>query len=105
MSHTQNYTAIQKYLKKTIEGYKIEADKKRRALEFQVGDLIWTVLTKDRLLVGECNKLLAKKIEPLEIIKKINSNGHRLKAPSHIRTADVFMVCLLHENGNEVECE
>ncbi|KAH9708053.1 hypothetical protein KPL70_012757 [Citrus sinensis] len=82
----------QESLKQTTEGYKIVADKKRRALEFQVGDLVWAVLTKDRFLVGEYNKLSARKIGPLEIIEKINPNAYRLKLHSHIRTADVFNV-------------
>ena len=68
------------------------ADKKHRALEFQVGDLVWVVLTKDRLSVGKYNKLSAKKIGPLEIIKKINPNAYKLKLPSDFRTADVFNV-------------
>jgi len=51
------------------------ADKKRRALEFQVGDFVWAVLTKDRFSVGEYNKLSARKIGPLEIIEKINPNA------------------------------
>ena len=53
---------------------------------------MWAVLTKDRFLVGEYNKLSAKKIGPVEIIEKINSNAYHLKLPSHIRTADVFNV-------------
>ena len=38
---------MQESLKKTTEGYKIMADKRRWALEIQVGDLVWAVLTKD----------------------------------------------------------
>nr|GEZ21839.1 reverse transcriptase domain-containing protein [Tanacetum cinerariifolium]GEZ26773.1 reverse transcriptase domain-containing protein [Tanacetum cinerariifolium] len=38
------------------------------------------------------NKLSAKKIGPLEIVEKINSNAYRLKLPSHIRCSDVFNV-------------
>ncbi|GJU36998.1 retrotransposon protein, putative, ty1-copia subclass [Tanacetum coccineum] len=34
----------------------------------------------------------AKKIGPLEIVEKINSNAYRLKLPSHIRCSDVFNV-------------
>ncbi|KAH9679135.1 hypothetical protein KPL71_025994 [Citrus sinensis] len=86
------HETTQESLKQTTEGYKIVADKKRRALEFQVGDLVWAVLTKDRFSVGEYNKLFARKIGPLEIIEKINPNAYRLKLPSHIRTADVFNV-------------
>ncbi|KAH9653391.1 Endonuclease [Citrus sinensis] len=86
------HETTQESLKQTTEGYKIMADKKRRALEFQVGDFVWIILTKDRFSVGEYNKLSARKIGPLEIIEKINPNAYRLKLPSHIRTADVFNV-------------
>nr|GEW85765.1 hypothetical protein [Tanacetum cinerariifolium] len=50
------------------------------------------VLTKDYFPVGEYNKLSAKKIGPLEILEKINSNAYRLKLPSQIRYSDVFNV-------------
>ncbi|PKI37872.1 hypothetical protein CRG98_041733 [Punica granatum] len=40
----------------------------------------------------EYNKLSTRKIGPVEVIEKINSNAYRLKLPSHIRTANVFNV-------------
>ncbi|KAH9716064.1 Endonuclease [Citrus sinensis] len=86
------HKTTQESLKQTTEGYKIIADKKRRPLEFQVGDLVWAILTKDRFSVGEYNKLSARKIGPLEIIEKINPNAYRLKLLSHIRTVNVFNV-------------
>ena len=49
-------------------------------------------MTKDRFPVGDYNKLSAKKIGPVEIVEKTNSNAHRLKLPSHIQTADIFNV-------------
>jgi hypothetical protein len=42
--------------------------------------------------MGEYNKLVAKKIGPLEIVGKINLNAYRLKLPSHMKTSDVFNV-------------
>ena len=72
--------------------YKQKADLKRRHLEFDVGDFIWTVLTKDRFPAGEYNKLSAKKIGPVEVLEKINPNAYRLKLVSHVRTVDVFNV-------------
>ncbi|GKC98914.1 hypothetical protein Tco_1169189, partial [Tanacetum coccineum] len=71
---------------------KKDADQKRRQVDFEVGDFVWAILTKDRFPVGEYNKLSAKKIGPLEIVEKINSNAYRLKLPSHIRCSDVFNV-------------
>ncbi|GKD60537.1 hypothetical protein Tco_1298046, partial [Tanacetum coccineum] len=72
--------------------YKQDADHKRRHVDFEEGDFVWAVLTKDRFPVGEYNKLSAKKIGLLEIVEKINSNAYRLKLPSHIRCSDVFNV-------------
>jgi hypothetical protein len=74
------------------EKYKKAADQKRRQVDFEEGDFVWAVLTKDRFSVGEYNKLSAKKIGPVEIVQKINPNAYRLKLPSHIRCSDVFNV-------------
>ena len=72
--------------------YKQKVDQKRRHLEFDVGDFVLAVLTKDCFPAGECNKLSAKKIGPLEVLEKINPNAYRLKLPSNLRTADVINV-------------
>ena len=53
-------------------------------MEFEVGDFVWVVLTKDHFFVRDYNKLSAKKIGPVEVIENINPNAYRLKLPSHI---------------------
>lgn len=68
------------------------ADVHRRDVNFEVGDFVWAVLTRDRYLAHEYNKLSSRKIGPLEIIEKINANAYRLRLPPHIRTSDVFNV-------------
>ena len=70
----------------------MSADKKRRAVEFEEGDFVWAILTKDRFSMGGYNKLAAHKVGPVEIVKKINLNAYRLKLPTHIKTSDVFNV-------------
>lgn len=72
--------------------YKAAVDSHRRDVEFNVGDLVWAVLTKDRFKPGTYNKLKSRKIGPLEIVEKINNNAYRLKLPPHMHTADVFNV-------------
>lgn len=72
--------------------YKQAVDKKRRYVKFDVGDLVWAILTKDCIPVGEYNKHFTRKIGLLEIIEKINSNASHLKLLSHIRTTNVFNV-------------
>ncbi|KAL6548848.1 hypothetical protein OROHE_008693 [Orobanche hederae] len=72
--------------------YKAAADSKRRDVQFQVGDFVWAVLTKDRFPIHEYNKLASRKIGPVEIIEKINPNAYRLRLPGYIRTSDVFNI-------------
>nr|GEU77556.1 putative reverse transcriptase domain-containing protein [Tanacetum cinerariifolium] len=86
------HKAVHDNLVRANSKYKQDADQKRRHVDFEAGDFVWAVLTKNRFPVGEYNKLLAKKISPLEIVEKINSNAYRLKLPSHIRCSDVFNV-------------
>ncbi|GAA0183044.1 hypothetical protein LIER_30527 [Lithospermum erythrorhizon] len=44
-----------------------EEARKRLLVDFDVGDFVWAVLTKDRFGVGEYNKLKARKVGPYEI--------------------------------------
>lgn len=67
-------------------------DTHRRELQFNVGDKVWVVLTKDRFPPGTYNKLKAHKIGHLDIIEKINNNDNRLRIPPHMKTANVFNV-------------
>ncbi|PKI79014.1 hypothetical protein CRG98_000587 [Punica granatum] len=68
------HQAVFEHLTAANAKYKQVADKKRRLVEFEVGDYVWAILTKDRYPTGEYNKLSARKIGPVEVIKKINSN-------------------------------
>ncbi|GJU33492.1 putative reverse transcriptase domain-containing protein [Tanacetum coccineum] len=74
--------------------YKQDADHKRRHVDFEEGDFVWAGLTKDRFPVGEYNKLSAKKIGPLEIVEKINSNAYRLKLPIFVKF-EGNLVCIV----------
>ena len=55
-------------------------------MDFNVSDFVCAILTKDCFFADEYNKLVARKIGPLEVIEKIKTNAYRLKLPSHIRT-------------------
>lgn len=47
-----------------ITKYKFTIDKHRRKVEFDMGDFLWTNLTKDNFLTHEYYKLKAQKIGP-----------------------------------------
>ena len=72
--------------------YKKDADKKRRELIFEPGELVWVILTKDCLPAGEYNKLKSRKIGPVEVLAHISNNAYRVRLPAHLRTSDVFNV-------------
>jgi hypothetical protein len=48
-----------KNLQDSVDKYKASTDEKRRAMEFEEGDFVWAILTKDRVPEGEYNKLAA----------------------------------------------
>lgn len=75
--------------------YKAAADRHHRDIQFNVGDLVWVVLTKDIFPLREYKKLKSRKIEPLEILEKININAYHMNLPSDIRCSDVFNVNIL----------
>ncbi|PKI31978.1 hypothetical protein CRG98_047631 [Punica granatum] len=86
------HEAVLNNLEKTARKYKTATDRRRRHVEFEVGDFVWAVLTNDRFSAGDYHKLAAKNIVPVKVIEKINPNAYRLKLSSHIRTAYVFNV-------------
>lgn len=79
-------------LRLTSAQYKEAADRHRRDVQFEVGDKVWAVLTKERFPPREYNKLKARKIGPLEIVEKINANAYRPALPANVRCSDVFNV-------------
>ncbi|KAK6155787.1 hypothetical protein DH2020_010035 [Rehmannia glutinosa] len=88
------------------ERYKRAVDLRRRDVQFEVGDFVWAVLTRDRFPAHEYNKLSSRKVGPLEVLEKINPNAYRLRLPSQLRTSDVFNVKHLvpyHGDGSDGE--
>lgn len=79
-------------LQSSSQKYKAAVDIHRRLLIFNTCNLVWAVLTKDRMPSRAYNKLKAKKIGPLEVLERINDNAYRLSLPTDITTSDVFNV-------------
>ncbi|KAE8707521.1 Detected protein of unknown function [Hibiscus syriacus] len=93
---TKYLLGIHEQVKQTIHEsntkYKTRVDNHRRQVLFDVGDFVWTVLTRDRFPISEYNKLKDQKIGPCEVGQKINDNAYRLRLPNHLKTSDVFNV-------------
>ena len=91
----ETHKLVVQNLEAATERYKARADTRRRQLIFAPGDLVWVVLTKDRLPAHEYNKLRSRKIGPVTVLERINDNAYRLQLPDHIKTANVFNVKFL----------
>ena len=86
--HQQTYD----HLIASTTKYKVAVSYHRRQVEFNVGDLVWVVMTKDRMPPHEYNNLKPRKIGALEIVEKINQSAYSLRLPFDLRTSYVFNV-------------
>ncbi|KAI8003306.1 Transposon Ty3-G Gag-Pol polyprotein [Camellia lanceoleosa] len=86
--HSQVRTQIEKSNAK----YKVVGDVDRRRVVFEVGDLVWVVLSKKRYPHGAYTKLGHKKVGPCEVLRKINDNAYQVKLLPHLGISDAFNV-------------
>ncbi|XP_059064954.1 uncharacterized protein LOC131856993 [Cryptomeria japonica] len=76
--------------------YKTHADKRRKDVTFNVGDLVMVHLNKERLPKGHYTKLMAKKIGPFTILKCSGPNAYHVDLPLDIHLSPIFNVADLY---------
>ena len=62
--------------------YKIAGDKGRKHVVFDVGDLVWLHLRKDRFPDLRKSKLMPRAAGPFKVLEKINDNAYKLELPA-----------------------
>ncbi|PKU81168.1 putative mitochondrial protein [Dendrobium catenatum] len=72
--------------------YKADADRHRRPLVFNVGDLVMIRLRRERFPPGTYSKLSRRKIGPVPIIAKMNDNAYTVELPPGYTTSPTFNV-------------
>ncbi|KAL5542425.1 hypothetical protein UlMin_010135 [Ulmus minor] len=76
------------------------ADRRRRPLEFQVGDLVFLKVApmKGVMRFGKKGKLSPRYIGPFEILERIGKVAYKLALPSELSTVhNVFHVSMLRK--------
>ena len=71
-------------LQHTSPKYKEHADKKRRDLQFKVGDMVMIHLKKERLPKVQYTKLMMKKSSSFKILEKCGNNAYKFDLPPNI---------------------
>ena len=86
-------------LVKAARRMKKYADKKRRALEFNVGDMVMLKLTPQiwkKITSKRYHKGLVQKYDgPFEVVKKVGSVAYRLQLPDRLKVHPTFHVSFL----------
>ena len=66
--------------------YKLAGDKGRKHVVFDVGDLVWLHLRKDRFPDLRKSKLMPRAAGPFKVLEKINDNAYKLELPADFGT-------------------
>ncbi|XP_021764724.1 uncharacterized protein LOC110729300, partial [Chenopodium quinoa] len=70
---------VRKNIEKANEVYKKQANKRvKNVKQFEVGDLVWIYMRKERFPSKRKNKLMPRAEGPFEIVEKINDNAYKV---------------------------
>jgi len=97
---SENVKFIRERLKTAQDRQRSYADKRRRDLEFEVGDKVFLKLSpwKGILRFGRKGKLSPRYIGPYEVLERIGPSAYRLALPMELsKIHDVFHVSLLRK--------
>ena len=97
---TQKVKAIRERLKSAQDRQKSYADKKRRPIEFQVGDRVMIKVSpwKGVIRFGKRGKLSPCFLGPFKVLERIGSQAYRLDLPPELQGIhNTFHVCYLRK--------
>ena len=72
--------------------YQTRANKHRKKVVFDVGDLVWIYLRRERFPPGRYGKLHPRADGPFRILKKISDNAYKVDLPGHYGVSATFNV-------------
>ena len=83
---------IKLQIEKKVGKYAKNANKRRKALIFEVGDWVWLHLRKDRFPTQRKSKLMPRGDGPFQVIKRINDNAYELDMPDAFLGSHTFNI-------------
>jgi len=79
-------------IEKKVGKYVDQANKRRKALLFDVGDWVWLHLRKDRFPNQRKSKLMPRGDGPFQVLKRINDNAYELDIPNTFFGSHTFNI-------------
>ena len=80
------HAATKENIERMNAKYKLAGDKGRKHVVFDVGDLVWLHLRKDRFPELRKSKLMPRAAGPFKILERINDNAYKLVLPAELGT-------------------
>jgi translation initiation factor IF-1 len=82
-------------IEKMNEKYRIAANKGRKEVKLEPGDLVWMHLRKERFPGLRKSKLMSRATDPFKILAKINDNAYKLELPTEFGVSPSFNISYL----------
>lgn len=92
---------VRDHIIKQNEKYKRQPDKHRKPATFEVGDLVWVHLRKERFPRGRFGKLRPRGDGPFKVIKRIGDNAYKIELLDRYGVSDTFNIVDLSPYINE----
>jgi len=83
---------VKERIEKFNEQAKSHADKHRKEVHFQPGDLVWIHLRKERFPSKRKSKLMPSSNGPFEVLEKIGPNAYKVDLPGEYKVSATFNV-------------
>jgi len=79
-------------IEKSNASYQAQANKHKRKVVFQPGDLVWVHLRKERFPSKRKTKLMPRADGPFEILERVNDNAYKVDLPGDYGVSATFNV-------------
>jgi len=96
---------VRSKVEKTNASYQAQANKHKKKVVFQPGDLVWVHLRKERFPSKKNNKLMPRADGPFEVLEKISENPYKVVLPGDYGVSATFNVADLsaHQGDGHLE--
>jgi len=91
----QLHQQVKMRIEKSNASYQAQANKHKRKVVFQPGDLVWIHLRKERFSSKRKTKLMPRADGPFEILERVNDNAYKVDLPEDYGVSATFNVAEL----------